>query len=128
MSTLSSLTRRALLPLLVLVGVLSFQGCMMGNAARNTYGNSNAGGASAVMLVNQTNQSINYVYVSSCSSNSWGQDQLGASEVVPSGSSRSFTMTPGCWDLKATLADGREVEERQVYVSAGAARTWTVSN
>jgi hypothetical protein len=48
--------------------------------------------------------------------------------VVQPGATRTFTLSPGCWDLKARFQDGREIEERQVYMTAGGSRTWTLSN
>jgi hypothetical protein len=110
--------------LLLLVGLLLVtSGCMA--PRRTVYG---GGGAAAVVLVNRTNASIYYVYISPCSSSSWGEDQLGDSEVVSPGATRTFSMSAGCWDLKARFGDGREVEERGVRMSAGGSRTWTVSS
>jgi len=85
------------------------------------------GGSAAIVMVNQTNAAIYYVYISSCSSSDWGQDRLGDSETVQPGATRTFTLSPGCWDLKARFADGREIEERQVRMTAGGSRTWTLS-
>lgn len=123
MATLSSYVRRAALPLLLLGVVLSAEGCMMARRAAP-----GGGGAAAVVMLNRTNTPIYFVYISSCSSSGWGEDQLGDSEVVQPGATRTFTMSPGCWDMKARFSDGREIEERQVYMAAGGSRTWTLSN
>ncbi len=125
MPTLSRLSRRAFLPLLLLGALLVVEGCSMGGARRAAY--TPSGGVSSVVLQNRTDTPIYFVYMSPCSASSWGEDQLDASEVIMPSASRTFAMTPGCWDLKARFRDGREVEERQVYMSAGGSRTWTVS-
>ncbi|HLA64496.1 MAG TPA: hypothetical protein VK610_08700 [Rhodothermales bacterium] len=127
MSTPSRALRGALLPLLFLGALVTLQGCAMGQAGRTTYGSSGTGTA-AVTMANRTNIPVHFVYISSCSTNSWGEDQLGSSETVSPGANRTFTMSPGCWDLKARFSDGREVEERQVYMTAGGTRTWTLTN
>ena len=81
----------------------------------------------SVVLINRTQTPVYYVYVSSCSSNSWGPDRLGDSEVVSPGTQRSFAMTAGCWDLKAEFRDGREASERNVRLNAGSSWTWTLT-
>jgi hypothetical protein len=123
MTMISRLARHAALPLLLAGVVLLASGCM--TPRRTVYG---GGGSAAIVLLNQTNSAVYYVYISPCSSSSWGEDQLGDSEVVQPGATRTFSMSPGCWDLKARFSDGREVEERQVRMSAGGSRTWTLSN
>jgi hypothetical protein len=104
--------------------VLSMAGCMTAQRAVPASG----GGSSTVVMLNQTDTPIYYVYISPCSSTSWGEDQLDASEVVQPGATRTFTMSPGCWDMKARFRDGREIEERQVYMSAGGSRSWSLTN
>ena len=123
MATSSRLARLGALPLLLAGLVLIASGCM--TSRRTVYG---SGGSAAVVLLNQTNAPVYFVYISPCSSSSWGEDQLGESEVVQPGATRTFSMSPGCWDMKARFNDGREFEERQVQMSAGASRTWTLSN
>ena len=77
-------------------------------------------------IVNLASLPLFYLYLSSCASDSWGADQLG-SDVIAVGSTYSFSMTPGCWDLRAKLRDGREVDHRGVNMSTGDRRSWTLS-
>ena len=116
--------RRGALAVLVACMVLSTAGCMTAQRAVPPSG----GGSSTVVMLNQTDTPIYYVYISPCSSTGWGEDQLDASEVVQPGATRTFTMSPGCWDMKARFRDGREIEERQVYMSAGGSRSWSLTN
>jgi hypothetical protein len=115
---------RGVLPLLLAGVLLSAAGCTSARRSVVTGG----GGSSTVVMLNQTDAPIYYVYISPCSSSSWGEDQLGESEVVQPGATRTFTMSPGCWDLKARFRDGREIEERQVYMTAGGSRSWSLTN
>ena len=41
---------------------------------------------------------IHYVYISPTSSDDWGDDWLGSSELINSGSSRTFNVTNGTYD------------------------------
>ncbi len=82
--------------------------------------------SSTLDIVNRTGTPIYYLYLSPCSSNTWGSDQLG-SDVIMSGTTYAFAMTPGCWDLKAQLRDGREVERRNVNMRTGDRKSWTLS-
>lgn len=108
----------ALLALLLLVG------CSSG---RQTYQPQPAPVSSraSLVLANNSSQAIFYFYASPCSSNSWGEDQLNDAEVVMPGARKSFTMTPGCWDLKAVFRDGTDVVRRNAQISVSD-WTWTV--
>jgi hypothetical protein len=59
-----------------------------------------SGGSSTIVLHNNSGQTIWYAYVSSCSDSTWGEDDLGSS-TVPNGSTFSFSVPAGCYDLKA---------------------------
>ncbi|HYE96362.1 MAG TPA: hypothetical protein VD962_09140 [Rubricoccaceae bacterium] len=110
-----------LAPLLLVALVFALQGCAGPRAART------GGGTGTLIVENNTNTAIYYLYVSPCESNSWGNDQLGSNETVQPGRRRSFQMPTGCWDFKVEFADGREVEERGVGMVAGYSRTWTLT-
>ena len=125
MTSLTPFARRGLLPLLLVGLLLTSAGCMTARRSTSTGG---GGGSATVVMLNQTNLPIYFVYISPCSSSGWGEDQLGDSEVVQPGATRTFTMSPGCWDMKARFRDGREVEERQVYMNAGGSRSWSLTN
>ena len=79
-------------------------------------------------IINNANEAIYYFYLSSCSSDSWGSDQLDSSEVISVGSTYTFTITAGCWDLKAEMASGAETETYGVQISANDPKVWTIGN
>jgi hypothetical protein len=91
-------------PLLLAAVFAAGPGCMQARQASVV-----GGGSAAIVMVNQTDAPIYYVYISPCSSNDWGEDQLGSSEVVQPGATRTFTMSPGCWSTgpPAARAPGR---------------------
>ena len=78
-------------------------------------------------IVNQSDEAIFYLYLSGCSRDTWGEDQLG-SDVIGSGDSYSFRMTPGCWDLRAESASGVETERYGVDMDEGDSNVWTLSS
>ena len=54
-----------------------------------------------VTVVNMSPQTICYVYISNVARETWGPDQLGATEVIPVGRARPFALPAGQWDLRA---------------------------
>jgi hypothetical protein len=78
-------------------------------------------------LVNDSGQSVCYVYISATTDQYWGDDWLGSSEIVSSGTSRAFSVPSGFYDLKAedcshnTMA----VQWAADLTSPG---TWTISS
>ncbi len=111
----------------LLFAVLFFAGCMGSSPARYA-SNSNSSGGGIIEVANETGQSIFYFYASSCSSDSWGADQLGGSEVISSGGRKRFTIGAGCWDFRAKMRDGKQVERRGIRIASGDAKVWTVYN
>lgn len=126
---LTLLLRRTSTPVLAVLLALSslaLTGCFsMNRGGGGGGGYSGGGGQTELVLVNNTRAPIYYVYVSPCSSSSWGADQLGSNVVMP-GRTWTFRMSPGCYDMKAVDRDGREAEERNVQVS-GSGKRWTLS-
>lgn len=123
-----SLARRAsLFAATLAVATVSLTGCfqmpMAGGGGGGTSGG--GGGRTELMLINNTGVPIYYVYISPCSSSSWGDDQLGSNVVMP-GNTWTWTMNAGCYDLKAVDRDGREAVERRVQIS-GSGKRWTLS-
>jgi hypothetical protein len=55
----------------------------------------------SVTVVNHSPQSICYMYISPVSQDTWGPDQLGATETIPPGAARQFNLPAGYWDLRA---------------------------
>lgn len=57
-----------------------------------------------------TSESICYVKISSSSSSSWGSDELGSSETVAPGESRSFSEFEGTVDMQVEGCSGTITE------------------
>jgi P pilus assembly chaperone PapD len=77
-----------------------------------------------ILVVNQAGQPIYFVHFSPSSESSWGEDQLGESEVIQPGAERRWSVTAGRYDLKVVMADGAEVFESDFEVPlAGTSRT-----
>lgn len=71
-------------------------------------------GAPALSIRNGTPNVINNVYVSPTSLQSWGQDQLGSTEVLRAGATRAFTLAAGecLYDIRIVY-QGNVTEERR---------------
>jgi hypothetical protein len=61
----------------------------------------------SVILRNQTSDTIDEFYYSTCSDELWGANRLG-STALASGQSRTFSLDAGCWDFRVVRADGFE--------------------
>ncbi len=82
-----------------------------------TGGGSSGGGTATIYAYNNSSSTVCYVYISPSTSSSWGSDWLG-SDVMPAGSSYTFYVTPGTYDLKATDCSGGVIDtEYGVYIS-----------
>ncbi len=57
--------------------------------------------STTLILHNNSGSIICYVHISESSQATWGDDQLGPSETVGSGSTRTWTIAPGTYDLRA---------------------------
>ena len=82
-----------------------------------------------VTVENVASQSIYYLYASPISAKTWEEDLLG-SGTVPSGSSKVANIDNGTnecqYDLKAVMADGKEVIRRNINVCA--ISKWTIGD
>jgi hypothetical protein len=77
---------------------------------------------------NRSSYTVSYMYVSPCSSGSWGPDQLG-SHVIVSGGSFTFTaIPPGCYDFRAETLGGTVWKRLGTYLNANQTWTWTLTN
>lgn len=74
------------------------------------------GGNPGFRLENSTSNIVNNVYASPTSNNSWGQDRLGANEVIQAGASREFQLPPGdcMYDVRVVYQGGVAEERRRV--------------
>jgi hypothetical protein len=78
------------------------------------FGSSSApvSGEPAVILTNKSGIEICYVYISPTSESMWGDDQLGETETIRNGRSRTFEITAGQWDMMAQDCDQNEIDTR----------------
>ncbi len=82
--------------------------------------------AGRLQLNNNTGgYAIYYVYISPATSDSWGSDWLGSSEIINSGSGRSFNVTNGTYDVKLIDEDGDEYIVWDMPISGTV--TWNVT-
>ena len=73
-----------------------------------------APGAPSIILQNSTPNVINNVFISLTSQQNWGEDQLGATEVIRAGGSRTFNLPPGDCDYDIRIVyQGNVAEERR---------------
>lgn len=77
-------------------------------------------------IVNSYSRSLYSVYFTSCESNSWGGDRMGA-DVIAIGASKSWTLSPGCWDVMIVAADNKTWINRGENLAAGIVLTLTPS-
>lgn len=122
--------RSALAVLGLALALVPLQGCGLAQRYSNS-GSSGGSGDATLVVVNRGSQSVYSLQASSCSNSNWGADHLGNSVISP-GSSKSFSLTPGCWDFRADYdsnhSNGNERIQRNVRIGGGSSWTWTVSN
>lgn len=82
-----------------------------------------------VLVENISNQSLNYLYASPITSKTWEEDLLG-DRVLSQGQSIEANIDNGTnecqYDLRAVMADGREVIRRNINVCA--VSKWTIGD
>ncbi len=84
-------------------------------------------GTASLILENQSSLTLCYLYISPANQDSWGDDQLGADNTVPPGSSFTITDIPaGTYDLRVETCDDQSVE-RFGEVLEGET-TWTITD
>lgn len=74
------------------------------------------GGSPVIRMENSTSNIVNNVFASLTSQNSWGQDRLGANEVIQAGGSREFQLPPGdcMYDVRVVYQGGVAEERRRI--------------
>ena len=84
-------------------------------------------GTYSLTVINESDSSICYLYVSPDASDNWGSDQLGEDEVLDAGESfEVFNIDPGVYDLRAVTCDDEEVTRHDVDFTED--KTWTITN
>ena len=83
-----------------------------------------------VKVENFSSQSLNELYASPITSKIWEEDLLGEERVLPRGESIDADIDNGTnecqFDLRAVMADGREVIQRNINVCA--VSKWTIGD
>jgi len=104
------------------------------NTTGESGGSKSSGGdvGSGIVLdvVNNTSSTVCYLYLSPSTDTEWGNDQLGASDVI--GSGQYFTLTDiaaGTYDLRADDCDGNIlVQNFGIEMTSTEGYTWTLSD
>jgi hypothetical protein len=103
-----------------------------GGAAGGMRGNTqtvrNAYGTGTLMVRNDSTTAIHRVRFSTTQDANWGEDRLRSDEVVMPGSTRTWTVPPGDYNVKIEFADGRMLDSTaDVYsVQAGGSASCVV--
>lgn len=76
--------------------------------------NSSSNSSSRTFTVrNNTNQSVQSLYLSNSSESSWGTSDIGS--TLFNGNSVNFTLTGACnWDVRVELANGQSLEQMEI--------------
>ncbi len=83
----------------------------------------------AVVIYNDSNYSVWYVYVARCTDEEWGDDQLGNEIMGPGDSLRISGLTEGCWDLMASEEGAEQYTATWVsydYTMVSGDNPWTL--
>ena len=105
-----------------LLAILLFSGCFSaGSSSPRRTANQRA----TLTVVNNSSKTIYYFYATSCSNTSWGEDRLDSNQALSPDETASFTMTTGCWDLKAVFSDDTETIRRNANIT-GTSWRWTI--
>lgn len=81
-------------------------------------GDDGSDGLAYVRITNNYSSPLHTVYISSCSSSTWGGDQL--SSTIGRGSSQTFGgYSPGCYDLRVDALDGETFTSMNRQLSSG---------
>jgi hypothetical protein len=81
----------------------------------------------AIILKNESGIEICYVLISPTTDDMWGDDQLGDTETIRNGRSRTFEITAGQWDMRALDCNQNEIDVRWEQ-DISSTYEWTVSN
>ena len=86
-------------------------------------------GVVGLLLENQSNVDICYVFISPSNSDDWGDDWMGEAEGIPAGELRVFYVAPGTYDLLARdcVGDGNDLIEEVGVNLSDDWTTWTIS-
>jgi hypothetical protein len=77
-------------------------------------------------VVNDTGETLCYLYISPTSSDTWGDDWLGSTGTIGNGESRSFDVAPGDYDLRAEDCDTARLGEIFGVTVTASGYTWSI--
>ena len=80
-----------------------------------------------LLVVNNSDTEICYVYISPSSAEEWGDDWMGSMESLPPGASRMFYVQPGVYDVQAADCDDNGLAE-EYEVDLTDDTTWTIGD
>ena len=79
-----------------------------------------------IQVVNQTRGVVNAVLISSCDASTYGLNRLPGGVTIAQGSSYSFQVSAGCWDVAAGTTGVGDARQR-FNVPAGGTFRYTVT-
>ncbi|MGC9348525.1 MAG: hypothetical protein ACP5JG_10345 [Anaerolineae bacterium] len=83
------------------------------------------GADTRLLIVNDSNTDVCYVFISRTTADDWGEDWMGDMEQLVTGESRLFYVDGGLYDLQAADCDGEPLaEEYEVDITEDL--TWTL--
>lgn len=112
----------------LLVGIGILAGCvfLFALSGRGTETSTNEPSLPTITLNNQSSQTVCYVYISPVTDEYWGNDWLGASEVIRPGGSRLFKVDAGRYDLRAEDCERSALSVQwDVNIETGHHYTWS---
>jgi hypothetical protein len=75
-------------------------------------------------VINDLDVTACYIYISPTTEDTWGEDWLGATEILAAGRERTFDLTAGAWDLLATDCDQKELAQKMQVSIQQPLRWW----
>jgi serine/threonine-protein kinase len=82
---------------------------------------------SSLTVINNSSQTLCYLFVSLITFDTWGPDQLGTQEVVPPGQQVTLRMPSGSWDFRGETCDQQSYWENYNNVVNGTFE-WTLTD
>lgn len=81
-----------------------------------------------VLVVNNSSYEICYLYISPSDSEAWGPDWMGKDTTIPAGSTRTFQVPLGTYDLRADDCDQNTLDTQAGIAIDANGITWTLSD
>lgn len=115
--------KKAVVLIAVALLALASLGCSVCSSITGGGGGGPSGGN--LTLVNNSGETVCFVYISPTTDDTWNDDWLGSSETVTDGSRRSFDVDSGSYDLRADDCEHTELSV-EWGVDINGSYTWTV--